>query len=120
MINPRQGYLFSWNSKATRWSQEGDNARIGATFRTWLGDRLATNGQSLTLLDMRAFDGKIFNAIGADDRNQAAPDLFATYFRAAIETRERKSRRLNSSDSDATRIPHYDTQKKNYTKKIKK
>src|SRR3546814_18334026 len=86
MINPRQGYLFSWNSKATRWSQEGDNARIGATFRTWLGDRLATNGQSLTLLDMRDFNGKIFNALGAVDRNQAAPDFFAPYLRAAIET----------------------------------
>lgn len=86
MINPRQGYLFSWNSKATAWSQEGDNARIGATFRTWLGDRLAKEGQSLTLLDMREFNGKIFNALGAVDRNQAAPDFFAPYLRQAIET----------------------------------
>ena len=86
MINPRQGYLFSWNSKATGWSQEGDNARIGATFRTWLGDRLAKEGQSLTLLDMREFNGKIFNALGAVDRNQAAPDFFAPYLRQAIET----------------------------------
>ncbi|MDO9370320.1 MAG: penicillin acylase family protein [Sphingopyxis sp.] len=84
MINPKQGYFFSWNSKATGWSQEGDNARIGATFRTWLGDRLAKAGQSLTLLDMRAFNGKIFNALGAVDRNQAAPDFFAPYIRAAI------------------------------------
>jgi acyl-homoserine lactone acylase PvdQ len=85
MINPRQGYLLSWNSKATGWSQEGDSARIGATFRTWLGDRLAKNGQSLTLLDMREFNGKIFNALGAVDRNQAAPDFFAPYLRQAIE-----------------------------------
>jgi penicillin G amidase len=85
MINPRRGYLFSWNSKATSWSQEGDGARIGATFRTWLGDRLAKNGQSLTLLDMREFNGKIFNALGAVDRNQAAPDFFAPYLRQAIE-----------------------------------
>lgn len=84
MINPRQGYFMSWNSKATGWSQEGDNARIGATFRTWLGDRLAKNGQSLTLLDMREFNGKIFNALGAVDRNQAAPDFFAPYLRKAI------------------------------------
>ncbi len=34
-------------------------------------------GQSLTLLDMREFNGKIFNALGAVDRNQAAPDFFA-------------------------------------------
>lgn len=86
VINPRQGYLFSWNSKATGWSQEGDSARIGATFRTWLGDRLAKEGQSLTLLDMREFNGKIFNALGAVDRNQAAPDFFAPYLRQAIET----------------------------------
>ena len=86
MINPRQQYFMSWNSKATGWSQEGDNARIGATFRTWLGDRLAKNGQSLTLLDMREFNGKIFNALGAVDRNQAAPDFFAPYIRKAIET----------------------------------
>lgn len=85
MINPRQGYLFSWNSKATGWSQEGDNARIGATFRTWLGDRVAKNGQALTLLDMREINGKIFNALGAVDRNQAAPDFFAPYFQAAIK-----------------------------------
>ncbi|ALJ12111.1 penicillin acylase family protein [Sphingopyxis macrogoltabida] len=85
MINPKQQYFMSWNSKATGWSQEGDNARIGATFRTWLGDRLAKNGQSLTLLDMREFNGKIFNALGAVDRNQAAPDFFAPYIRKAIE-----------------------------------
>jgi penicillin amidase len=85
MINPRQQYFMSWNSKATGWSQEGDNARIGATFRTWLGDRLAKDGQSLTLLDMREFNGKIFNALGAVDRNQAAPDFFAPYIRKAIE-----------------------------------
>lgn len=85
-INPRQDYLFSWNSKATAWSPEGDNARIGATFRTWLGDRLAKAGRALTLLDMREFNGKIFNALGAVDRNQAAPDFFAPYIRKAIET----------------------------------
>lgn len=84
MINPRQHYFMSWNSKATGWSQEGDNARIGATFRTWLGNRLAKNGQSLTLLDMREFNGKIFNALGAVDRNQAAPDFFAPYIKKAI------------------------------------
>lgn len=84
MINPAQGYLFSWNSKATSWSQEGDSARIGATFRTWLGDRLAKAGQSLTLLDMRDFNGQIFNALGAVDRNQASPDFFAPYIREAI------------------------------------
>lgn len=85
MINPQQQYFMSWNSKATGWSQEGDNARIGATFRTWLGDRLAKKGQSLTLLDMRDFNGQIFNALGAVDRNQAAPDFFAPYIRKAIE-----------------------------------
>lgn len=84
MINPKQQYFMSWNSKATGWSQEGDNARIGATFRTWLGDRLAKNGEALTLLDMREFNGKIFNALGAVDRNQAAPDFFAPYIRQAI------------------------------------
>src|SRR3546814_20758620 len=35
---------------------------------------------------MRDFNGKIFNALGAVDRNQAAPDFFAPYIRAAIET----------------------------------
>src|SRR3546814_13942717 len=35
---------------------------------------------------MREFNGKIVNALGAVDRNQAAPDFFAPYIRAAIET----------------------------------
>src|SRR3546814_19817729 len=35
---------------------------------------------------MRDFNGKIFNALGAVDSNQAAPDFFAPYIRAAIET----------------------------------
>lgn len=86
VINPRQGYLFSWNSKATGWSPEGNSARVGATFRTWLGDQLATSGQSLTLLDLREFNRKIFNALGAVDRNQASPSFFAPFFRTAIET----------------------------------
>ncbi|MBO9696879.1 MAG: penicillin acylase family protein [Sphingopyxis sp.] len=98
MINPGQQYFMSWNSKATGWSQEGDNARIGATFRTWLGDRLAKNGQSLTLLDMREFNGKIFNALGAVDRNQAAPDFFAPFIRKAIET---------SDDAEVKRAGEY-------------
>src|SRR3546814_17258055 len=75
MINPRQGYLFSWNSKATRWSQEGDNARIGSTFRTWLGDRLATTRQSLTLLDTRHFPGKLFHPIGPAGPHHPAPQF---------------------------------------------
>lgn len=83
-INPKQGYIFSWNSKPTGWSQEGDGGRFGATFRTWLGDRLATSGKAITLLDMRDFNGQIFNALGAVDRNQAAPDFFATYIQEAI------------------------------------
>ncbi|MBL0916576.1 MAG: penicillin acylase family protein, partial [Sphingopyxis sp.] len=98
MINPKQHYFMSWNSKATGWSQEGDNARIGATFRTWLGDRLAKKGEALTLLDMREFNGKIFNALGAVDRNQAAPDFFAPWFQKAIEA---------SDDPEVKRAAHY-------------
>ena len=98
MINPRQGYFMSWNSKATGWSPEGNNARIGATFRTWLGDRLAKGARSATLLDMRDFNGRMFNALGAVDRNQAAPDFFASYFRQAIAA---------SDDPDVKRAAEY-------------
>lgn len=82
--NPKQGYIHTWNSKATSWMPEGDEARIGATFRTYLGSRLAAEGNALTLLDMREINRKIFNAMGARDRTQTSPDFFAPYIRAAI------------------------------------
>jgi penicillin G amidase len=84
MLNPKQGYIHAWNSKATTWSREGDDARIGATFRTYLGSRLAATTDPITLLDMREFNRKIFNAMGARDRTQTSPDFFAPYIRAAI------------------------------------
>lgn len=83
-INPRQAYIVAWNSKATTWSPEGNSARVGAAFRTWLGNRLAASGQGLTLLDLRDFNGRIFNALGAVDRNQTSPDFFAPYLREAM------------------------------------
>jgi acyl-homoserine lactone acylase PvdQ len=84
MLNPKQGYFHAWNSKATGWSPEGNDARIGATFRTWAGNQLAAANPSLTLLDMRDINGKIFNAMGARDRTQTNPAFFAPYIRAAI------------------------------------
>uniref|UniRef100_UPI001589B5FA penicillin acylase family protein n=1 Tax=Pseudocolwellia agarivorans TaxID=1911682 RepID=UPI001589B5FA len=85
VINPSQGYIYAWNSKPTTWMPEGNNSRFGATFRTWLGDRLASTEQPLTLLDMREFNRKIFSAFGAIDRNLASPDFFAPYISKAIE-----------------------------------
>ncbi len=84
MLNPKQGYIHTWNSKATSWSREGDDARIGATYRTWLGSRLAASNDKITLLDMREFNRKMFNALGARDRTQTTPDFFAPYIRAAL------------------------------------
>ncbi|MFZ4381077.1 MAG: penicillin acylase family protein [Sandarakinorhabdus sp.] len=82
--NPKQGYLHAWNSKATSWSPEGTEARIGAAFRTWAGSQLAASNTAITLLDMRAINQKIFNAMGARDRTQTTPAFFAPYIRAAI------------------------------------
>ncbi len=84
MINPRQGYIHTWNGKAAAWLPEGDDARIGKTYRTWLGDRLATAGRGLTLLDLREINRKIWNAEGARDRGQTSPDFFAPHLRAAV------------------------------------
>jgi len=84
MINPKQGYIHTWNSKATSWSREGDNGRIGKTFRTWLGSELAASSHDVTLLDMREFNRKIFNALGAQDRTNTSPAFFAPYIRAAV------------------------------------
>jgi penicillin G amidase len=84
VVDPKQGYLFAWNSKATTWSQEGNSARIGAAFRTWLGNRLAASGQGLTLLDMREFNRRMFNAYGAVDRTQTSPDFFAPFITRAV------------------------------------
>ena len=84
MRNPKQGFIHTWNSKATGWSREGDDARIGATYRTWLGTRLAASNTAVTLLDMREFNREMFNAMGARDRTQTTPDFFAPYIRAAI------------------------------------
>ena len=85
MLNPRQGYLHTWNSKATGWLPEGDDARIGKTFRTWAGSELASASHSLTLLDMQDINRKIFNALGAQDRTNTTPAFFAPYLRAALE-----------------------------------
>jgi hypothetical protein len=85
MIDPQQGYFHNWNSKAASWMAEGGDSRIGATFRTWLGHQLARSNNSITLLDMREFNRKIFNAMGAVDRTQTSPAFFAPYIRAAIE-----------------------------------
>jgi len=84
MRNPKQGYIHVWNSKAASWSREGDDGRMGAAFRTWLGNRLASSADHITLLDMREYNRKIFNALGARDRTLTSPDFFAPYFRAAI------------------------------------
>ncbi|MFL9868959.1 penicillin acylase family protein [Paraburkholderia fungorum] len=83
MLNPKQGYIHSWNSKATTWSREGDEGRFGATFRTWLGNRLGASASSVTLLDMEDYNQQIWNAMGARDRNQTSPDFFAPALRAA-------------------------------------
>jgi acyl-homoserine lactone acylase PvdQ len=83
MVNPKQGYIHTWNGKATSWMREGDDARIGKTYRTWLGNRLAADGRNLTLLDMREINRKIWNAEGARDRGQTSPDFFAAYVRPA-------------------------------------
>lgn len=84
MINPKQGYIHTWNGKAAAWLPEGDDARIGKTYRTWLGDKLASAGKGMTLLDMREINRKIWNAEGARDRAQTSPDFFAAPLRAAI------------------------------------
>ena len=83
MVNPKQGYIHAWNSKATGWSREGDEARIGATFRTWLGSKLAAGSHSATLVDMAEYNRQIWNAYGARDRANAPPDMFAPFLRAA-------------------------------------
>jgi penicillin amidase len=85
MLNPKQGYIHTWNSKATSWMREGDDARIGKTFRTWLGSDLAAAATAVTLLDMRDINRKIFNALGAQDRTNTSPEFFAPYIRAALE-----------------------------------
>ena len=99
--NPKQGFLHAWNSKATSWSPEGTEARIGAAFRTWPGNRLAASSQAITLLDMRAYNETIFHALGASDRTQTHPDFFAPWLRAAVagsndpEVREAGARMLS-------------------------
>jgi len=85
MVNPKQGYIHAWNSKPTTWSREGDEARIGATFRTWLGNRLGASAHNITLLDLEDYNRQIWNALGARDRTQTSPDFFAPYLRAAAE-----------------------------------
>eukprot|EP01037_Dinobryon_pediforme_P004515 gene4515-4560_t len=83
MLNPRQGYIHAWNSKATGWTREGDEARMGATFRTWLGNRLGAAARGATLIDMADYNRQIWNAFGARDRSLAPPDFFAPYLRSA-------------------------------------
>jgi acyl-homoserine lactone acylase PvdQ len=83
MLNPKRGFIHTWNSKATTWMREGDDARIGATFRTYLGSKLADESRQVTLSDMRDINRKIFNAFGARDRTQTSPAFFAPFIREA-------------------------------------
>lgn len=86
MLNPKQGYIHAWNSKPTIWSREGDEARVGATFRTWLGNRLGAASHGVTLLDMADYNRQIWSAYGARDRTQTSPDFFAPYLREAAQS----------------------------------
>ncbi|MFM9937607.1 MAG: penicillin acylase family protein [Novosphingobium sp.] len=83
MVNPKQGYIHAWNSKATSWTREGDEARMGATFRTWIGSRLGAGAHGATLVDMADYNRQIWNAFGARDRANAPPAMFAPFLRAA-------------------------------------
>jgi hypothetical protein len=56
---------------------------MGATFRTWLGARLAAGSQGATLADMADYNRQIWNGFGARDRANAPPFLFAPILRAA-------------------------------------
>ena len=85
MLNPKQGYIHTWNSKATGWMREGDEGRMGKTFRTWAGSELAASSNSLTLLDMREINRKIFNALGAQDLTSTSPAFFAPYIREVLD-----------------------------------
>jgi penicillin G amidase len=84
MVNPKEGYIHTWNSKATTWSAEGNEAHIGKTFHTWLGHELAQSHDAVTLLDLREFNRKIFNGMGGRDHNNTSPQFFAKYVRAAV------------------------------------
>ena len=86
MVNPKQGWIHAWNSKATSWSREGDDARMGATFRTWLGAGLAAGSQGATLADMADYNRQIWNGFGARDRANAPPSLFALFLLAAADS----------------------------------
>jgi len=85
MIDPAQGYFHAWNSKATGWSREGDDARLGKAFRTWLGNALAQSNDHVTLADMRGFNHAINTAIGGPDRTAAPPQFYALYLAAAAD-----------------------------------
>ncbi len=83
MLNPKHGYIHAWNSKPTVWSAEGDEGRFGATFRTWLGNKLGAGSHNVTLLDLEDYNRQIWNALGARDRAAAPPAYFASYLQAA-------------------------------------
>ncbi len=83
MLNPKQGYIHAWNSKATSWSREGDDGRMGATFRTWLGNKLAAGSHGATLVDMIDYNRQIWNGFSARDRANAPPYMFEPMLRSA-------------------------------------
>lgn len=83
MIDPQQGFIHAWNSKATGWSREGDDARIGKTFRTWAGTDFARANNRVTMADMRAVNHAINGAIGGPDRTAAPPHFYAPYLTLA-------------------------------------
>ena len=85
VVNPKQGFLFAWNSKPSADTTYGDSARWGKHFRTYLPVQLAGDDDSITLDDMQRFNRKIGAAWASVDLAVTDPTFFEPYIRPALD-----------------------------------
>jgi len=83
IINPKQDYLFNWNTKASLNWPDGDGPRFGATHRAWMPPELiAAKPTGITIADVRDYHRRLGST--GTDFGMTSPKFFAPYLQAAV------------------------------------
>lgn len=83
IINPKQDYIFNWNTKSSINWPDGDAPRFGATHRAWMPPELiAAKPTGITLADVRDYHRRLGST--GTDFGMTSPKFFAPYLKAAV------------------------------------
>ena len=83
VVNPKQDYIFNWNSKTSRNWMEGDAIHYGKAFRAWMPPQLIKGKPThITVADAREFH----RMLGQSNHDMSAtnPKFFTPYLRVAV------------------------------------